>query len=181
MLIKMFTKLNRSDQKDQLFLEKWRHEHRCRLCAWSQLTFLSVCLLLACVCACLHCAFVEVRVSLCWTWRVIAAFVDCWRQVVSHLVTAGKREGWGGFGDRGVLSGGGRDGCTPPINHTWMNSRHRGNGRDWRMGLGQRSEWEIEIKEVLSYFESCLISMCGHARVRVWLRTCLRNSQGIMR
>lgn len=83
-------------------------------------SFLSVYLLLACVCARLHCAFVEVRVSLCWTWRVIAAFVDCWRQVVSHLVTAGKREGWGGFGDRGVLSGGGRDGCTPPsITHGW--------------------------------------------------------------
>lgn len=33
---------------------------------------------------------------------------------MSHLVTAGKREGWRGFGDRGALSGGGKDGCTPP-------------------------------------------------------------------
>lgn len=123
-------------------------------------------LLHLCVCVCMwvHCAFAEEWVSLCWTWRVIAAFVDCWRQVVSHLSTAGKREGWRGFGDRGVLSGGGRDGCTPPSNHTWMNSRHRGNGRDWRMGWGQRGEWEIEIKEVLSYFESCVcVDICAYA------------------
>lgn len=91
-------------------------------CSWSQFTFYAHPFLLLCWCQCLwvHCVFVEVWVSLCWTWRVIAAFVDCWWQVVSHLVTAGKREGWRGFGDRRVLSGGGRDGCTPlSITHGW--------------------------------------------------------------
>lgn len=34
---------------------------------------------------------------------------------------------------------------------------------------------------MLSYFESCLISMCENMHARVWLCTCLRNSQGIMR
>lgn len=62
-----------------------------------QFTFLpiSVCVCVVWVCArgCTVHLFM-CRVSLCWTWRVIAAFVDCWRQVVSHLVTAGKREGW---------------------------------------------------------------------------------------
>lgn len=100
---------------------------------------------------------------LCLTWRVIAAFVDCWRQVVSHLVTAGKREGWRGFGD-GNVELWRKKWIHPTINHTWINSRHRGNGMDWRMGE-DKIEWKIEIKEVLSYFENCLIRMCGHAQL----------------
>lgn len=32
---------------------------------------------------------------------------------MSHLVMAGKREGWGGSGDTGVLNGGRREICTP--------------------------------------------------------------------
>lgn len=81
------------------------------------------------------------RVSLCWTRKVIAAFVDCWQQVLSHLVTAGKREGWRLLGHRSAERR--RKGwMQPSINHTWLNSRHRGDGSDKSM-VRTRAEREL--------------------------------------
>lgn len=133
-------------------------------CEWASVLWVCV--------VCTRYAFVEVWVSLCWTWRVIAAFVDCWRQVVSHLVTAGKREGWRGFGNRGVLSGRGRDGCSPPsITHGWT------AGTGAMGGIGGRGRTKERMRdrdkrgiEILCRVDwSVCVDMCRCVAVRMLL------------